>query len=585
MPKIQEYLPETEAQGPVGRTEPLLEQVGMYGRGISDFGRGVTDAVSVINQRQTQQETSEAFAWAADTRAEYADRINQATRDGSINDPNSPNHIDKIKQDYQDAVEKQYDSYSTAGGKNAFTRASARTGGVILTHAASGAAVAAGEKAKNDFNDIVTKDSNTVMDDPSQFENLREGHRDLIQSQVANGAFSQQQADQIQKGSDLEMSKAMYRGLMKQDGTAITQAVVNNKGKVDFNAPQFNTAKGMLDSNYSNQFMNSDQKEEMYREIKANQTTAQTAGLLQINVREEAQRAAGKAFDIKFYDDAEKNRADINSVDAQVRAGNITPEHGYSLKNLALAQSKKELSSSPAAANDIYLRTLTPANDPNHIADQSQVMDRVTADKNAIGPYSPYVGAADFNKINSYMMNSGSDKDKANELQLLSAAKENIYAGAPANDQAAAHRFNNFIDDVQDAKQDAKANGKPISEAFNADSPYYAGKKLGNYVLSPQQFVKQAADQARGAIPAAPADPQIKPGFVPTPVTSFSVNQYKKDVFGNDYIGMNAEKVAEPNWIGGMSLQQLKSIDPSNLSYPDRQILRDAYNRATKAKK
>ena len=142
MPRVQEYLPEQEAQGPVGQTSPMLEQVSDYGRGIQDFGKDVGDAGTIITQRQTQMETSNAYADVAEQRANYMQRIQDERNAGTLDDDG----LNKIKQDYQDWTEKQYENYNTAGGKDAFVRASARAQGSIIQTAGRAQAVVSGFK-------------------------------------------------------------------------------------------------------------------------------------------------------------------------------------------------------------------------------------------------------------------------------------------------------------------------------------------------------------------------------------------------------------------------------------------------------
>jgi len=120
----------------------------MFGRGIEEFGRDVGDAYSVIHQRETQAETSDAYASIAEARFAFADKIQQGTNDGTLN-------VDKVKKEYQDWIEKQYDTYNTSGGKNAFNRAAARTGGSLVQSAAHGYAAIQGKKASDNLTTLM----------------------------------------------------------------------------------------------------------------------------------------------------------------------------------------------------------------------------------------------------------------------------------------------------------------------------------------------------------------------------------------------------------------------------------------------
>lgn len=496
MPKIQEYLPENEAQGPVGQTSPMLEQVSMFGRGIEEAGRSITDAGNILHQRQTQAETSDAYASVAEQRANFMMRVQQETADGTLD-------VGKVKQEYQDWTEKQYDTYNTTGGKDAFTRASARAGGSLLQTAARGQAIVAGNKAKDNLSSLSNVNSNLVEKDPSQFADLHASQTEAIQAQVEAGALKQPEAEQIKKAMGIELAKGAVRGYMQSDYENIKASVIASGDKVDPNTVRLNTALSALNHGVFDEFLDSDHKEALRRELRGNQAAAQAAGKTAIGQRQAAVDAQGEVFKSDAYEKIRTGNFDPSSSVQAFRNGLITADEQLKLNHLSDESVKAQSATNPAVKNDLMRRVLLPDNDPQKISDPMQVAYMVG---NGISHHDFADLTATIKMIPSNRVNS------FNEAALQKVAAQRIGKDDP-DSQYKLMMFNN---EVMQAKQNALKAGEPIGPLFDPNSPKFLGNSVQKYVSTPQQIVQAQAARLTGQA-FAPATVATQPGVTPTP--------------------------------------------------------------------
>lgn len=503
----------------------MLEQVGMFGRGIEEAGRSFQDAYTIIHQRETQAETSDAFASIAEQRAAMMERIQDETAKGTLN-------VDDIKKDYQSWVDKQFDTYQTTGGRNAFTRASSRAGGALLQSATRGYAAIQGQRAVDNLTTLSNTNSSMVMNDPSQFPDLYSSQVEAIQAQVENGALSQPQAERLRQQMSLELAKGAVRGHMQADYNNIKTAVVDSGGKIDPNTDRLNTARAMLDNGAFDEFLNSDQKKALQNEIRGNQAAAQTAGLQAIKVRQDAIAAQGEVFKVDAYDKLQKNALTPDSVSAAAHAGLISSDEQLKMFHLISQAGRDELHSDPQLKNSIKDRILSPDNSPNHISDPMDVAYLVKDGMLSMKDFQELQQTAAMvpqNRVNAFA-----------EAKLMEKARAAIGTGPDAE-----YRLAQFSSEVHQAKLSASQTQTPIKDLFDPNSKSYLGAQLQKYVQTPQQVLHDEAERARG-LTVAPQNVQTAPGVSPTP-------------------GTGTSRTPKIDDIQVMNIDQLKALNPKSL--------------------
>jgi len=575
MPKVHEYLPEAEAQGPVGGTSPLLDHVGAYGRGLESFGQTVQDAHHIITQRDTQAETSDAYANVAEKRAQMMMQIQESTNDGTLDDKG----FAAIQKDYQDWTEKQYDSFNTNGGRNAFLRASGRAGGSILQSAARGRAAVAGAQAVASVKKLTVSNSNIVQNDPTQFADVRDAQEEYLQAQIETGVISPAAAQQMRVAMDTDLSKAAVRGWMQADYGNIKASVVSSGGKVDPNELRLNSARHMLDSGGFDQFLDTDEKARLQGEIRANQAAAQAAGMAALRSREIAVGAQGEAFKASAYEDIRLGKYDPASAFKAFQAGLIDSDAQLKLNHLADAAQAKESTSNAAAFNNYMTKILSPENEEGHISDPlSQLAFYVKKDPFEFGPNNLYISKSDYDKlVESHNMVPANRVNAFNEGLLLQKAKTMIGNGPDAD-----YRLMQFTTEVNQAKQNAMANKLPLAPFFDPNSKEYLGNGLQKYVPTPAAILKQQADQIRGQV-VPPQSVSVQPGVIPTPSRPWP-NAAMGDAIGDQPDSPDTAAPSRMEEIKKMSKTALEKLDPASLSSEEREAAAQRWRELKKPK-
>jgi hypothetical protein len=355
-------------------------------------------------------------------------------------------------------------------------------------------------------------------------------------------------AAQVQKATDLEMSKAATRGFMQSDYNNIKNAVINSGGKVDPNADGLNNARKMLDNGAFDQYMDSDTKKSLYQEIRQNQVAAQTAGVQALNQKQMANDAAGESFKVNSYEKLQSNSLSPDDVTKAARQGIISSDEQLKMYHLIDQAGKDEMKTDPQLYNSLTSRIFSADNDPQHISDPMQFAYMVKYGLLSVPDFkklSDAIGLVPQNRVNAF-----------NEGQLLSNAKTMI--GRNGSDPAADYKLMQFTNEVQLAKQDAVKNQRPIGPLFDPQSPQYLGNQIQKYISTPQQILQQQADKARGQI-VAPAPISTQPGVIPS--TAAGTNA-----------GVNVEA------INNMAMPELLKLNPKSLSPEQAAAARARYN-------
>lgn len=246
MPQINEYLPESNAQGAVGGVTPNLEAVSLFGRGIEHVGAGLEEVGNVIHKRQAQSEISQVYGQFAQARADWNIKLKEQLKDGSL-DP------DKFDQDYADYVNKAGDGIQTAEGKDFFNRQANRLGGTLMQNAMIGKAKIAGEQAYADISQGINVHVANLMSHPSDVSEAIDATQELIAAKQKDGTLSPEQAIAAKRQLLPQLAEAAMKGHAEEDpGTDAT-------GK-----PLPNIAKQLLDKGAFAEYLNEPQRAALY---------------------------------------------------------------------------------------------------------------------------------------------------------------------------------------------------------------------------------------------------------------------------------------------------------------------------------
>lgn len=469
MPQIEEYNSQVGAQGPVGGLDPRVEAAGAVGRGIEKLGQTITSAEDMLYKRKEQAETSDIYAQAASMRVDYHDKIQKGLQDGNLD-------TEKLKSEFQDEISNYSQNISTSGGQDYLHRQAARLQGEITRKAVIGQSHIAGIQAAQDLQSGMNSDSNALMSDPTQFQDIVDASQERTDAMIKAGSVNPGQAEKLNQTFEQEYAKAAVRGYANLN-------------------PDF--AKKKLDDGEFDDYFNSDVKKQMYAEVKQ---------------YSHAKEIDNKDTQKKLDDEAQaKTEAWKQDALGKMIKGNLTANDILKAKDtlsfadqkemLAMkdAMTRQEYKSDPRTMNQITNKILLQDGDPQKITDMSQL--RPYLEKGQITP-------RDVTFLNGMIA-------KTPEGQAANANRKNLFDYAKADlvkkdsmtgmaDPQGEANLARFTVDLHGKEADLRKQGLPISDLYNPRSKDYFGNNLTQYKKTQQQVIQDMANQARGIRSAPP---------------------------------------------------------------------------------
>ena len=476
MPRIEEYLPETEGQGPVGGLDPRTEAVGRVGAGLERVGQSVENAGQAVYRRQEQAEVSSTAADFSQMRTDYQQRLIQETQDGTLD-------VDKFKQDYQDDVNQSSEGIKTAGGRDYFNRLSARLGATLTIAAAHGQSQIAGAKAAADWQSEQNANANSLYQDPSSFSDIQAQSLEGIDARVQSGGLKAVQAEKLKTEAGANNAMASVRGWAQLGDTGRT-----NPDGTQIAGPDI--AKHILDSGQLDQYLSPQQKEQAYGFV---------------DHAAKAKVAADAQIDKQIKDQQKKDSDDWMIQNMAGYANNsLTPKQIMNsplsgLEQMRLIDKIKENNTKknrpdPQVITQMTDRMVLPDDDPNKIHNPQELLGKVPP--------------ADYTRIMGWYNKTPEGQAlNANRKTMLDEAKSKILQKDPTDPMGNARvgydRLAQFQVDLQAQEKEMVKQGKPIGSLYDPTSKDYFGNVLttGKYQKSIQDLMADRATQMRANPP------------------------------------------------------------------------------------
>ncbi len=508
MPRIQEYLPEVDATGPVGAISPNTELLSSAGRGLRDLGNDIGNAIDVVERRKTQNETSDIAANMSQARFDFTQQIQDQTAKGTLD-------TDQFKQQYDDFINEQASQYNTPGGQNFFNKQAARLKGSLLKQAIRGQSEIAANNAQADFKNSLNSDANTLGIDPSQFTDIYDKSVENVHNLVDQGLIPASQAGKFQREVGEELAKAAVRG----------RASLNP-----------DDAKKELDSQYYDNFLSPDTKKQLYGEIRQAGVAQEVEQERQLNLLKKAQAAKAEVFGGKALPLLVNGQLTTKAI----MQSDMNWEDKYKWLNMQRAQSQLEVKTDPVVKNQLTDRMHLPDNDPQKISDPSQLQDYV----------GHGISVSDYSQLTSYFDKTPEGQvQMTNRKMLLDLAKSKLTKStllglADPNGQLKLMQFTN---ELQQKEAELRKQGKPSTSLYDVSSPDFFGKQLDKYTANPQQIIADLANQKRGKAQPAPQVIQTSPGIIPKPSQSPPI-EYKPGVIRGNFKFKGGDATKQDNW-------------------------------------
>ncbi len=463
MAEIQEYNQQAEATGAVGGTSPNLELAGSVGRAVAGLGATIEEGGQYIHRRQAQEETADVYQNFADQRAVWTDRVHQQIQDGTLN-------VDQLKDDFDQQTGGMGDNYSTAEGKNYYTRQLARTRGHIIQMAQSGAAVVASNKAKASLVTAIDANSAVLDRQPDQ-----DTYKDIYDQGLEH-------IDQLIKTGGLP--EAMRDKAVQEMGQKYSTAYLLGKAKINPQAAKQDLSNPMFDS-----FFSPEQRHAIGSEIDATARAKDTDIAREEMNKERLQKAQ---FNTIMNGDGKGGSGWYKRIqEGSLSAQEIlkTPGIGWEQKQLAQQMVQRatdeKFRPNPAAYNEAFLRIHDDTRD-----------DKITDDQQLMQSY-PNLPANELEHLSAGIartpegaLRAAKEKELHSEAQTL-LFKDNFNGTTAPESKVLVQRF---LLDYQNEKAKYLKAGKDPDELLDRNSPNWWGYKTGAYTVQPQDQMNYLAN-------------------------------------------------------------------------------------------
>lgn len=477
MPRIKEYTPRVEAQGPVQTRRAEGEDFG-GGRGLQQLGGAVFETGQLISRRAEQSEVSDLHVKMAKANEDFSTRLDQLSQSGQLDQK-------KYMEEYDTYMSSIEEGISTRAGQEYYRQVRAQQQAHLSINAYHEQASLAGIKAKENHMQASGFLSASLMREPRLLPEAIAQNDLAIDSMVKNGGLPAPVGEQLKARDKREFAVSAIRGEIKLNPIAATKSL--DEGKYDF----------LLDG---------DAKKQLYGEAR-----------MQINANEAEieRRRSNEEKALKQKQLAQENEMfqKLHSPEGlstqDVLASNLDRPAKEHMINLIRQESRVQSKTDPAFKIATFERIHLPDGDPRKIVTEGQI--------NAL--VGKGLSVADAIQLRSEISGNRTAQGRADSearKSFVSIAKNQQTKSNPAigiKDPEGDLIHAQFLSEVQEAEAKADQNGVPKSELYDPKSKNYMGYLIDKYKRSRQDIIKSITRSIRGNT-NAPA-PSPSPSVVP----------------------------------------------------------------------
>lgn len=516
MPRIQQYESRVGAQGEAPQSRAIVVD-----SGLGNAGAAIQSAANSLYDVAQRAEVSEVHTRLAKARAEWTVAMDDRARK---TDPGDVTFADRFSKDLNDYMAKAGEGIRTAAGQAAFKQGSGQLSAHFFEKAGIYQAQAAGAKAKQDFLQSVDAGRNTLLTDPTQFDQVLKQNTDALND--PNGPYARLGAAEraeLARRSAAEIALSAVQGAVRRNPSRAAADL--NGGKWD-------------------QYLDADRKAAALQHadiaIKAQAADAE---------RRAAQgERAQRREQMKVMDDVVRKMVDGEATAEMIRDANLDP--GTKLRLVEMVRKEalqgEKIKTDPGVYLDVFQRIHAPENDPRKIRDEN-VLNDLLGNGLTLSNIRDLRGEVQGRRTTE----GGIEADLRNGVVNMAKAAltgTNSMLGTrdPKGDEQLQRFMSYFLPEY--AKQ--RQAGKTANQLLDPDSPDYLGKAVDRFRRSPQQMLKDMAASMTGAgAPAPTGTASDKPGTgtLEDPVKITTLPPEKERVVGHVY----NFKGTLVEWVGG----------------------------------
>lgn len=466
MPSIPDYRMRSDIQGPVEsrRAHPSENTIG---GGLDVLGKTLQGVGEVLQRRQEQAEVSDLNAKLAQAHSDFTtglqDEIQKAT-------PGDNTLVQRTADKFDEYMGKIQDGIQTRAGQLHFDSASAELRAHFIQKAAQGQAALAGEKAKNDYKDMLDSQSSALLNDPSSLQMALGMHDQAVQSLVQAGGLPAMKAAELRQQGRQELAKSAVRGWIQLDPSDAKDQI--NSGKFDA-------------------FFDGDVKHQMMKEADVGINAQRIEEERQDKLQEKALKSQRDQVEQDLLAGI-MDRGDVSTKDILYGQGKVLEAHQqeHMLHLLETAQ-KDKLKTDPSTLIGIVDRINLPDGDPNRINSANDIsslfgrgLDQkgVTFAMGLLKRRQTPDGQAESDRVNSVLKYAKSRLVNSNPLLGI-------------KDVQGEENYSRFVTDFYQQLDSQRKGGKTLFDLTDPHSPSYLGRLVNGYVKTPEQILQGNFDQ------------------------------------------------------------------------------------------
>jgi len=497
--KIERLDSQSRAPGPVAT--PDGQSAGAFGFGsasgsaLRDIGEGVKKFSDGVLERMEQSEVSALNSDFADAQADFTTQWQETLRTAK---PGDNTIADKFLEDFDKHVERMQEGASTRAGQLYFAKASSEMRSQFAVTAQSAQAELAGQKARLDYTNTVSKLSSSLLDDPTLYGKNVQMHDDALGALVGTKAISPMLAAQLREKGMPDLAQSAVRGRIRVNPRAVEAELAS--GKWD------NVISG-------------DAKHTLYGEarqaLSAQKTMADKSRLDQESAKAAAQNARQTEYLKKFYD----GKLDIKDV---LNDG-LLDSFGSGSKQQFLNMAEERNKAGGAAKRDsgtvsrLFDQIHLPDGDPKKITDENQLNNYFGTgqgkglDESALN----FLRAEVQGKKTVEGANAAKLKVAMTDAAKDAIVKKDVFGLADPDGLSV---YVEYLSDFTKEWQEKVAAGVPARSLVDPKSPEYMGNRFLPYKKNQAQIIQAMINRQQGQPSSvSPFGPQPRPLGTPAP--------------------------------------------------------------------
>ena len=491
MPNIKEYRPSQEVSGVVQGPRASADAFGgSLGRGMEQFGHGISQAADVVQKNVERSEISDVNAKLAKAQADWTVEWNETLKTA---DPGDKTFASRFNEGLQEKLEAVREGITTRAAEQHFEQGSARLQAHFTETTYQGQSTLAGIKSKEDYISARGYREATLVNDPSSFQKILQDEDSDVESRIATG-LDRRVAESLRGDAKIRYAKAALNGWSKLN-------------------PEY--SKELINSGKFDQYLDGDAKIQMLghadQEISARFTKETRMRAEQERIKKDQQ----EEFQTSIYTDIV--RGNTNDIENRI-LDNPVMEFAQKKQMIDIVRrnATEKIRTEPAVFLNLLNRIHAPDDDKKKLNDEAELIQ--------------YVGNG-ITVENLNFLRGEMQGKKTTAGKIESDLKANFLKAAEAKlvkkdalgtvDPVGQQNYTNYIADFYQKFEAAKKAGKdPYDLLGNPKSPDYMGDMVNQYYKTPQQKMKATVNLMRPV-----------PAVTPTPVPKYNPGEDLDEYF------------------------------------------------------